>query len=222
MLPRTLEPEVMDTEEDAAQYAAISNDVVNEVFARRAVELAPPRGRLIDLGTGPGDIAVRIAELSDLEVTAIDLAATMLAVARRRAGASLARRRIHVARGDAKATGFPDHDFDAVVSNSLAHHLADPTTLFAEARRVGRRGAAILIKDLLRPPTLRELDDLVRRYASDDTPYQRALFQSSLHAALTLDEVRASCRSAGLAGVHIAQVSDRHWVVERASRPGQV
>ncbi|WP_437296740.1 class I SAM-dependent methyltransferase [Sorangium sp. So ce426] len=222
MLPRILEPEAMDTEEDAAEYATISNDVVNEAFARRAVELAPAQGRLIDIGTGPGDIAIRIAELSSLDVTAIDLAEAMLAIARRRAGASPARHRIHVARGDAKATGFPERAFDAVVSNSLAHHLADPTILFAEAQRVGRRGAAILIKDLLRPTTLRDLDALVERYAGGDTAYQRALFRNSLHAALTLDEVRACCRSAGLAEVDIAQVSDRHWVVERASSPERI
>src|SRR5262245_19034581 len=189
MLPRTLEPELMDTEEDAAEYAAISNDTVNEVFARRAVELAPQRGQLLDIGTGPGHIAIRIAELSELEVTAIDLAEKMLAIARRSSVASPARHRIHIACGDAKATGFPEGAFDAVVANSLAHHLPDPAALFAEVARVGRKGAAILIKDLLRPSTLHELEELVWRYASHDTPHQRALFQSSLHAALTLDEI---------------------------------
>ncbi|HWO18901.1 MAG TPA: class I SAM-dependent methyltransferase [Kofleriaceae bacterium] len=218
MLPRTLEPELMDTEEDAAEYATIANDTVNEMFAQRSVELAPPGGRLLDIGTGPGHIAIRIAELSDLDVTAIDLAETMLAIARLRAAASPARHRIHLARGDAKATGFPERTFDAVVSNSLAHHLPDPAALFTEAARVGKEGAAILIKDLLRPSASGELEDLVRRYASHDTPYQRALFQSSLHAALTLDEVRACCWRAGLTGVEIAQVSDRHWVVERVTR----
>ena len=50
-------------------------------------------------------------------------------------------------------------------------------------------------------------------------PLGARCFQSPLHAALTLDEVRACCRSAGLAGVEITQVPDRHWVVERAFCP---
>jgi ubiquinone/menaquinone biosynthesis C-methylase UbiE len=210
----------MDSEAEAAEYAAIPNDTINDVFARRALELAPLQGRLLDLGTGPGDIAVRIAELSDLEVTAVDLAEPMLAIARRRAGASPSSRRIHVANADAIATGFPAQTFDAVVSNSLTHHVPDPITLFAEVQRVAKPAGAIFIKDLLRPGTLGELESLVELYAGDDTPYQREMFENSLHASLTLDEVRAYCHSAGLNDVTIAQVSDRHWVIERAWRPG--
>lgn len=215
MLPRTLEPEVMDTAEDAAEYADISNGSVNDAFASEALALAPTAGRLLDLGTGPGDIAIRIAERSALDVVAVDLADHMLAIARRAAEASPAAARLTWVRADVKDSGFAAGSFDAVVSNSVSHHIPDPTELFAEIVRVARPGASIFVKDLLRPASAEDLEALVARYAADDTPYQRTLFQQSLHAALTLDEVRACCRTAGLEGVTIEQVSDRHWVVAR-------
>lgn len=216
MLHRVLEPEVMDTEEDAREYAAIDNTRVNAAFVDEAAALAPPSGRVLDLGCGPGDISILMAQrCPGLQVVAVDLAEEMLRIARDRVTVAGLAGRVTIATQDAKATDFPAASFDMVVCNSLAHHIPDPLGLFVEIARVARPGAALLVKDLVRPATLAEWRDLVGRYAAEDTPRQRQLFADSLRAALSLDEVRHLCRDARLDDVEIAQVSDRHWVVRR-------
>jgi ubiquinone/menaquinone biosynthesis C-methylase UbiE len=219
VLLRVLEPEVMDTEEDAREYAAIDNTRVNQAFVDEAVELAPARGRVLDLGCGPGDIAVLLAQrCPGLEIVAVDLAEEMLRIARRRVVEAGLVGRVSIASVDAKATDFPSRSFDLVLCNSLAHHIPDPLGLLVEVERIAAEGAGLLLKDLVRPETLADWRDLVTRYAAEDTPRQRQLFADSLRAALTLDEVRQLCREARLEGVEIAKVSDRHWVVKRRAR----
>ena len=72
-------------------------------------------------------------------------------------------------------------------------------------------GGMLFIRDLLRPPTKDVLDNLVARYAGDANPHQRQLFADSLHAALTLEEVRALLASLGFDAETVQQTSDRHW-----------
>jgi ubiquinone/menaquinone biosynthesis C-methylase UbiE len=220
MLERVLEPEVMDTEEDAREYAAIDNASVNEEFAARAVELAPGRGALLDVGTGPGHIAVLIAQKAPgLRVVAIDLADSMLVLARETVRQAGLEGRVRVCRADAKCTDYANEEFDMVVSNSVVHHIPHPGTFFAEIGRLGRPGGGLFVKDLHRPASEEEHRALVERYASDCTPHQRKLFADSLRAALTCEEVEAMCREAGLTGVSIGRTSDRHWCLERSCRP---
>jgi ubiquinone/menaquinone biosynthesis C-methylase UbiE len=206
----------MDSELDAHEYATFDNSVVNDEFVTRALELAPPGGHVLDVGTGPGDIAVLFATRAPaLRFLAIDLGEHMLGLARRNvAGARLADR-VEIARLDAKATGRPAGSFDMVISNSLVHHIPDPEQLFRELRRVARPGAGLFIKDLHRPASTSELRALVDKYAAGCTPYQTQTFLDSLHAALTVDEVTAMLRGLGWDDVQARRCSDRHWCIER-------
>ncbi len=219
MLERVLEPEVMDSQEDADEYAAFDNTAVNEEFVARALELAPARGAVLDVGTGPGDIAVLLAQRApSLRILAIDLGEHMLKMARAnvlRAGLS---QRVEVARIDAKSSGLPPASFDMILSNSLVHHIPEPGELFAELGRLARDGAALFIKDLHRPASEAELTALVERYAEGCSGYQRRIFADSLRAALTVDEVKAICAKVELSGVEVRRTSDRHWCVERRAR----
>lgn len=219
MLERVLEQEVMDTLEDAAEYAAIDNSEVNEVFVAQALELAPRAGLVLDVGTGPAEIAVLLVQRAPkVRVLAIDLGEHMLATARRNVESARLNERIEVRRADAKATGLEDASVDMVISNSLVHHIPDPTVMFAEVRRVLRPGGAAFIKDLHRPDTGAELEHLVQTYAADCTPYQRRGFSESLGAGLTVEEVTAICAKVGLDGVRVRRCSDRHWCLERRAR----
>lgn len=220
MLSRVLEPEIMDTERDALEYQAIDNTAVNLEFAEQALRMCPADGHVLDVGTGPGDIAVLMAGRAPrLRITAIDLADHMLAIARRNVERAMLGDRITVGRVDAKATGYPDASFDAVVSNSLVHHIPEPLAFFREVVRVARPSAGLFIKDLLRPSSKEHLDALVDRHAAGQSDYQRQLFSDSLHAALRIEEVKALCDQAGLVGVEVLRCSDRHWAVERRHSP---
>ncbi|HZR34011.1 MAG TPA: methyltransferase domain-containing protein [Nevskia sp.] len=209
----------MDTEEDAREYAGIDNTSVNEKFVAAALGNAPASGRLLDVGAGPGDIAVAFARhRPELEIVAIDLGEHMLRMAQRTVVRSGLSHRVTIMRADAKATGFEGASFDCVVSNSVVHHIPDPAAFFAEMLRVARPGAGFFVKDLHRPASTAELTHLVETYASDCSPYQRRLFAQSLHAALTAEEVSSMCRRLGLEDIVVRRCSDRHWSLERRAQ----
>ncbi|MEZ4300674.1 MAG: class I SAM-dependent methyltransferase [Polyangiaceae bacterium] len=215
---RTLEPEVMDTAEDAEEYDAMDFTEPDTRFAEAAAALLGDSrgGRALDIGTGTAKIPILLlAHRPDLTVLAVDMAEQMLRVAKtnlERAGLAAS---CSIARMDAKALDVPAAELDLVMSNSLAHHVPDPLDLFREIARVVKPGGAVLVRDLLRPDSVEEAWAIVNRVSPDDTPRQRQLFFDSLCAALTLDEVRAMVDAAGLTGATVSQVSDRHWSVER-------
>ena len=60
-MQRELEPEVMDSAEEATDYDAMDHAEPNRAFVDRLKHL-DARGRMLDLGTGPGDIPLMVVE----------------------------------------------------------------------------------------------------------------------------------------------------------------
>lgn len=102
--------------------------------------------------------------------------------------------------------------FEAVVSNSMLHHLHDPTVLWRTILRIAAPGAAVLVGDLRRPRTETDASALVQTYAADEDPVLKEDFFASLCAAFQPDEVRAQLREVGLA-LTVEEIGDRHLVV---------
>ena len=216
MLQRVLEPETMDTERDAAEYDAIDHTQVNREFARHALEVCPAARSVLDLGTGTALIPIQMLQMNAaLDVTAIDLAEHMLALARRNLAREGLTQHAKLELRDVKATGYEPGRFDLIVCNSVVHHLPDPVPLFREIRRLMSESTHVLIKDLIRPDSEAELAALVAAHTVSDTPYQRQLFADSLRAALTIPEVERACEKAGLSSIDVRRVSDRHFCVTR-------
>jgi ubiquinone/menaquinone biosynthesis C-methylase UbiE len=216
VLERVLEPEVMDTELDAREYAAFDNAAVNDEFVSRALELAPASGDVLDIGTGPGDISILLAKRNPrLRILAVDLGTHMLELARANVTQAGVAEQVQVACLDAKATGLPAGSFDMIVCNSLVHHIPEPELLLREVQRLARAGAGLFVKDLHRPGSRAELDLLVDTHAHGSTAYQRRIFFDSLHASLTVVEVEAICARLAFSGVLVRRCSDRHWCLER-------
>jgi ubiquinone/menaquinone biosynthesis C-methylase UbiE len=216
-LERVLEPEVMDTEEEAREYDAMDHSGPNRAFVDRLVELGA-RGRVLDIGCGPGQVALLIAErLPDATVVGIDLARHMLDVAQAHRSTSPVGDRVSFELADAKGLPYPDHVFDTVCSNTILHHIPDPRPFLAEAARVLRPGGVLLIRDLFRPRDAATVDALVAEHAADANPTQRELFRASLCAALTPAELAEHAGRLGLEGVEVVVDSDRHMSLQRAA-----
>jgi ubiquinone/menaquinone biosynthesis C-methylase UbiE len=214
MLTRVLEPEAMDTPEEARDYDAMDHRGVNARFVADFLEAHGPcrGGEVLDVGTGTAQIPLALCAADpSARVLGIDLAAAMLDLGRANvAGAGLADR-VRLALGDAKALGLVAGSFEAVISNSIVHHIADPLPVLSEMARMVAPGGTLLVRDLARPGTEAEVAHLVASYAGGEPPRARALFEASLHAALTLPEMRDLVRALGLPDDGVTMTSDRHW-----------
>lgn len=213
MLPRVLEPEVMDTQDEAESYAAMDHREGNAAFVDRAIELAGGElaGWALDLGTGPGDIPLMLCDRATrVKIVGVDLSWQMLRLAEQQRRTAACRDRVIFQLADVKALPFADGSFDAVISNTILHHIPEPLLMLREARRVLRPGGVLLIRDLFRPDTSQRLQELVEQHAGDCTADQQRMFAASLHAALTPGELREIAEKAGLRDAEIVIDSDRH------------
>jgi len=214
MLERTPEPELMDETEQALAYAEADfsepNALFIELIGRYFPDLAAT-GHALDLGCGPADIPIRLAgAYRGWQIDAVDGAESMLALARTAVGEAGLGGRIRLIHAYLPDGDLRDAGYDAIYSNSLLHHLADPLALWRTVRRCAAAGAAVQVMDLERPSDSDTLEDLVARYAADAPEVLRHDFRCSLHAAYTVDEVRAQLAAEGLAGIEVERVSDRH------------
>ena len=212
MLPRILEPEVMDTAEEAHDYDAMDHSAVNRVFVADFLAVWNGRSPILDLGTGTALIPIELCRQSAKgEIVAVDAAAHMLAVAKENVRKAGFEQRIQCERVDAKGMHFAAGSFPAVMSNSIVHHIPDPRIVFNEIARVAAPGATIFVRDLLRPADLATLNRLVETYTIGANAHQKKMFAESLHAALTLDEVKELVKGIGHNPELVRQTTDRHW-----------
>jgi ubiquinone/menaquinone biosynthesis C-methylase UbiE len=215
-MQRILEPEVMDSPEEATEYDAMDFTEVNSAFAQKAIELAPVIAKVLDAGTGTARIPILICQQRpDWQIAAIDLALSMLEVGQRNVEQANLQGQIRLELVDAKQMPYPDEFFDAVISNSLLHHLSDPLPFLRELKRVLKPNGAILIRDLLRPVTEEMMNQMVEAIGAEYDRHQKKLFRDSLHAAFTLEEVEQLVQTVSLEDVRVYQSSDRHWTIER-------
>ncbi len=93
-LPRIPEPEVMDDSAEVEAYASAATqaylDKIDDTFVEHAVRLVRGRstGRALDIGTGPGQIVLKLARrptLRDWHFIGVDHSANMIAQARKAA-----------------------------------------------------------------------------------------------------------------------------------------
>lgn len=222
MIPRTLETEVMDTAEEAAEYDAMDHREVNRLFVDDLLRFAcaePPAAgsgalRVLDVGTGTAQIPIELCRRDvPVQVTADDLAISMLQIARKNVMRAGLTSRIRLNLADAKGMSHDDASFDWVISNSIVHHIPDPRSCLAEMLRVLRPGGVLFVRDLMRPASAERVEELVAAYAGSATVRQQELFRASLHAALTLPEIQELLEALGLPGTWAAATSDRHWTI---------
>ncbi len=221
MLARVLEPEVMDTAEEASDYDAMDNREPNARFCADCLQYATFTNAL-DVGTGTALIPIEMCRQAEsLTMVGVDLADHMLEAARRNVERAGLASRITLKKIDAKKLPFDDGAFEAVVSNSIVHHIPEPASALAEMFRVAKR--VLFVRDLLRPASDSEVAWLIALHGGkpeSDAPDARArharqvgLLEASLRAALTLDEVRAMVGPLGIDASAVAQTSDRHFTL---------
>jgi ubiquinone/menaquinone biosynthesis C-methylase UbiE len=215
MIPRILEPEVMDTDQEALEYNTMDHSAVNRAFVDDLLRLVNAETRVLDVGTGTALIPLELCSRgTKWHVVAVDLARAMLDVAAKNVAAAGLKSAIELRLVDAKRLPFEDGQFPVVMSNSIIHHIPDPADCLEEmVRVVSRKNGLLFVRDLLRPDSEPHLRHLVETYAGDADAHQQKMFGESLHAALRLDEIRALAGRFAIAADCIQQTTDRHWTL---------
>lgn len=222
-LSRTLEPEVMDTVEEAVDYDSMDHSEVNRQFVddllafvnKTKSALQHDLGVTIDLGTGtaliPKELMSRQVNVELL--LACDLSWEMLRLAHQHLSAAKRLDSALPVLCDAKELPCADQTCDVVISNSIVHHIPEPKSVFREMRRIVQTGGIIFVRDLMRPESEMEVEELVLQYAGSENAHQQQMFRQSLHAALTVDEVSQLLADCDLPGHWVSATTDRHWTV---------
>jgi 2-polyprenyl-3-methyl-5-hydroxy-6-metoxy-1,4-benzoquinol methylase len=214
-MDRVLEPELMDDPKQAEAYARADFAEENQGFVDRFKEYFPEfaQGKVLDLGCGPADIPIRFAKLyPTCHVIGIDASAPMIQLGEQAVKhAGLADRiTLRCERFEEMASA---RIVDAVISNSLLHHLPNPLQFWQKLRQLVKPGAPVLVMDLLRPESPEAAQAIVDQYAANEPDILRRDFYNSLLAAFTEDEIGSQLARMNLTRLLIDIPDDRHWVV---------
>jgi len=158
-----------DTPQDKARYVnavfvriADGYDRMNRMMSlgrdmawrRRAIELAaaPPGGRLLDVATGTGDMALlSLAHDPSIRVTGVDFTPQMLKVGRAKENGLESQ--VGWTNGDGLRLPFPDETFDAAVSGFMMRNVTDVAAAMGEQRRVVQTGGRVVCLEMTYPVT---------------------------------------------------------------------
>ena len=215
MLTRILEPEIMDSADDAREYDAMDHSAVNAQFVTDLLaitELDCATLQILDLGAGTAQIPIELARRAPhVHITAVDAAASMLAVARANIAAANLTDRIEPILADAKQLPFADNSFAVVISNSILHHIADPQQSSPKPSASPRPAACYSTATWPDHPTKPNCNISSKRTRA--TPHPTSANSSTIRcaAALTLEEIRDLVASLDFARDTVQMTSDRHW-----------
>lgn len=224
MIPRTLEPEVMDSVDEAVDYDAMDHSGVNALFVQHLLQFIDDTGVsaqslsgqvVADLGTGTALIPLELLRVENDfgQILACDLSIEMLRIAAQHIHKTSVTAQILPVFCDCKVLPFADASCDILMSNSILHHIPEPLDVFREIRRTIRPGGVVFIRDLMRPTTGDEIERLVATYAGNDNAHQQQLFRQSMHAAFSVGEIQDLLGECGFDVNAVRATSDRHWTV---------
>ncbi len=162
-------------------FPALVGDLLEEMAGAR---------RALDAGCGPGQFTILVAEaLPSLEIWGIDLAPTMIELAREHATASAAADRLHFQVADVAKLPFPDGHFDVVLSSGSIKHWPDPLAGLGELHRVLAPGGRAFVGEMNR---LAPADAVARNRTRIRNWLFWLIYPRVFQKALTPQEARAA------------------------------
>lgn len=215
-MERIPEPELMDDIEHAKAYHEADfsepHNAFVEHFRRRFPDFSS--GEVLDLGCGTCDVIIRFARaFPETYIIGVDGSDAMLDIAFEDLKRYSLSERITLINACLPHDSFSKKRFDAVISNSLLHHLKDPQVLWRTIKDYAKDDTPVFVVDLLRPEDMKEVENLVRRYASGESPILQRDFFNSLIASYTVEEIKQQLKDEKLEHMSIDVISDRHVAV---------
>jgi len=167
----------------AKAYAAAPVITDAERLARLVQAIDPgPGDRALEIATGPGYVAMALAERCR-EVVGLDLTAAPIAIAQRTSRErGLTNIRFEVAEAD--KLSYLDGEFDVVVCRFAFHHFLHPEVILAQMCRVCHDGGTVAVEDLYAHENRERAQRSNRIEQLRDTSHTRALALSELIAMM--------------------------------------
>lgn len=216
-MQRIIEPELMNDSEQAIAYAAANFEKAHQAIVDYFPYLFPNMDHMLsilDLGCGTADITIRFAKmLPNCKIDAVDGASEMLNQARYLIAQKELQDQITLHLQNLTDCDLSNKHYNAIVSNSLLHHLHNAQHLWSVVKKHASPTTAVFISDLFRPETIQSAKILLQQYASDEPAVLRRDFFNSLLAAFSIEEVRTQLEEAEIKGLNIEQISDRHMLI---------
>lgn len=227
-MERTKEPELMQDVSQAKAYAKADFDLSDDALVRRLEKFLLSKGKsldaaisILDLGCGPGNISEKLALMfPNASVIGLDGSEAMLAIARERKTNQVKQGKLeNLNYKFFNITSFVNDDLDSyisgdvVVSNSLIHHVHNPTIFWKAAKKLSIPGSIHLHRDLRRPKSLKVVYELQNLYLPDAEPVLINDYIASLKAAFTAKEVKEQLFNEGLDKLHVFEIMDRYLEV---------
>jgi ubiquinone/menaquinone biosynthesis C-methylase UbiE len=176
----------------AVKYAEFARDTpsMRDEYRRLACMAAQAiqTGRVLEIGPGPGFIAIEIAKLlPETHVVGLDLSKTMIDIATGNARKHGVSGRVVFREGDASQMPFGEASFDFVISSGSLHHWEQPTRILREVHRVLKPGCRALISDLRSDAPQDEVQELASQI---DSRFMRWGLRHSLGESYTVEEAQ--------------------------------
>ena len=161
-------------------------------FVRKIIGKGIRSGRVLDIGTGSGRLAIELARArgGHFDIVALDISENMIRQARENARRCGVQNRITFLVATAANLPFADNSFDLVISYASLHHWFDPLAVFNEVARVtGETGQAFIRdnKRVYHRPAWRTIIWLMSRFMNRR---HRENWPKAILASYTVPEVR--------------------------------
>ncbi len=169
-------------------------------FAWKILRRGVKSGRVLDLGTGSGRLAIELAKArgTSFEITGVDVSENMLELARENAQSSGVGDKIRFVLANADSLPFADGYFDLVISYASLHHWFKPAEVFREAKRVVKKGGVVIIRDNRRIYGNPFWETFIWTLSRFMNRRHRENWPKAILASYTISEVKSILTEAGL------------------------
>jgi len=194
----------MSSRIDPREYDLVARLAFAPIYpylARRITEkFGIIKGVCIDIGSGPGSLAIEMARLTNLRVYSLDINPKMTSIARKNVAKAGLARRITALTADVCSMPFGDDSVDLAISRGSIPFWADRIAALREVRRVLRPSGAAYLGGGFGSDEIR--DSVMKAFSTDKrlAAVRERFVRGVKRMKLQPEELKADLAKAGIPG----------------------